>query len=245
MSDPARCLVFGGSGALGGAVCEALAARGARVAFTWKTNEQASLALTEKIAGARAIRVELAHEADVERAVDEAHQALGEIDVFVHAAAHADAITPGAPLTLANLDVPKWDQMFAVNVRSAFVALRRLAPIFERGGGGRVVLVGAVDAVKPTASPVHHVASKAALRGLAMAAAKELGPQNIRVNVVAPGLLEGGVARAVPERLQGEYVKHSAMKRRGRASEIAAVIAFFALDDTYVTGQTVSIDGGL
>jgi NAD(P)-dependent dehydrogenase (short-subunit alcohol dehydrogenase family) len=245
MSDTARCLVFGGSGVVGGAVCEALAARGARVAFTWKTNEKAAVALTEKIHAARAIQVELAHEAEVERAVDAASEALGGIDVFVHAAAHADTIRAGAPLTLANLNVAKWDQMFAVNVRSAFVALRRLAPIFERGGGGRVVLVGAVDAVKPTASPVHHVASKAALRGLAMAAAKELGPKNVRVNVVAPGLLEGGVARAVSEHLQSEYVKHSAMKRRGRASEIAAIVAFFALDDTYVTGQTIAVDGGL
>ena len=67
----------------------------------------------------------------------------------------------------------------------------------------------------------------------------------VTVHVVLDGLAHGtGVARAVSERLQAEYVKHSAMKRRGRASEIAAIVAFFALDDTYVTGQTIAVDGG-
>jgi NAD(P)-dependent dehydrogenase (short-subunit alcohol dehydrogenase family) len=133
----------------------------------------------------------------------------------------------------------------AVDARAPFLAVRRLLPVFARQGGGEVVLIGSVDAVKPLAVPAHHAASKAAQRGLAVALAKELGPRNVRVNVVAPGLLDAGLSRDVREDLRQEYLKHAGAKRFGRPGEIAAIVRFLALENTYLTGQTLVADGGL
>jgi NAD(P)-dependent dehydrogenase (short-subunit alcohol dehydrogenase family) len=132
----------------------------------------------------------------------------------------------------------------AINVRSAFFAIQTLTQaLAERGGN--VVLVGSIDGVKSVPSLVAYAASKAALVGMATSLAKELGPKQIRVNVVAPGILEDGVSRALPAELTKEYLKHCALKRTGTIVEVANVISFFALENTYVTGQTIVLDGGL
>lgn len=239
-----RCLVLGGSGHVGGAVCEALVAAGARVAFTYLRNQAAADALVARLPGAVALRVDLADAAATEAAVDAAAAALGGLDALVHAAgAPIEAV--GGRLTLADVDVAAWDRAHAVNVRAAFVAVRRVLPAFEAAGGGEVVLLGSVDAVKALPAPAHHAASKAALRGLVTSLAKELGPRGVRLNLVAPGLLEGGLSRAVPEELRREYLKHTGAKRFGRPAEIAALVRFLVVENTYITGQTLVADGGL
>jgi NAD(P)-dependent dehydrogenase (short-subunit alcohol dehydrogenase family) len=239
-----RCLVLGGSGHVGGAVCEALVAAGARVAFTYLRNQAAADALVARLPGAVALRVDLADAAATEAAVDAAAAALGGLDALVHAAG-APIEAGGGRLTLADVDVAAWDRAHAVNVRAAFVAVRRILPAFAAAGGGEVVLLGSVDAVKALPAPAHHAASKAALRGLVTSLAKELGPRGVRLNLVAPGLLEGGLSRAVPEELRREYLKHTGARRFGKPAEIAALVRFLVLENTYITGQTLVADGGL
>jgi NAD(P)-dependent dehydrogenase (short-subunit alcohol dehydrogenase family) len=77
------------------------------------------------------------------------------------------------------------------------------------------------------------------------AMAKELGPRNIRVNSVAPGILEDGISRTLPDELRQEYLKHCGLKRTGRLSEVARLVAWLALHNTYVTGQVMLVDGAL
>ena len=245
MSAPRRCLVLGGSGTVGSAVCEALAAAGATVAFTYLHGDDRAAALAARVRGAVALRADLVQPAEVEAAVDRAEAALGGLDVLVHAAGASLGAPPDGRLPLAAVDVTAWDRVMAVNARAVFVAVRRLVPVFERAGGGEVVLIGSVDAVKPVAAPVHHAASKAALRGMTASLAKELGPRNVRVNMVAPGLLEGGLSREVPEELRREYLVHSGARRFGKAAEIATLVRFLAMENTYVTGQALAADGGL
>jgi 3-oxoacyl-[acyl-carrier protein] reductase len=107
------------------------------------------------------------------------------------------------------------------------------------------VLVGSVDAIKPVPAPVHYVASKAAVHGMALSMAKELGPDGVKVNVVAPGVLEAGLSRHLPAQLREEYVKHCSLKRPGRLSEAASVIVWLCLQNTYVTAQKLLLDGAL
>jgi 3-oxoacyl-[acyl-carrier protein] reductase len=128
-------------------------------------------------------------------------------------------------------------------VRSAFVAASRAAHHMPRGGN--IVFIGSIDGEKgvPTAPP--YATSKAALSGAARALAKSLGPKNIRVNVVAPGILEAGASAVVPENIRAEYLKHSNAKRYGTSEEIARTVGFFALENTYVTGKTLVCDGGV
>src|SRR5205823_1217978 len=122
---------------------------------------------------------------------------------------------------------------------------RLLVPHFSRASGGELVLIGSIDGVKPVPAPVHYGASKGALVGMARTMAKELGPASIRVNVVAPGVLGEGISKTLPEDLRSEYLKHCGLKRFGAPSEIARVVAWLVLENTYVTGQTILLDGAL
>ncbi|MCW8142047.1 MAG: SDR family oxidoreductase [Planctomycetota bacterium] len=227
-----RALVLGGSGALGGATRRALEAEGARVAWTYLRGEAPGDGL--------ALRMDARDPAEVEGAVAAAVAELGGLDALVHCAA-----TSGGPhRPLLELTAADWDEVLGVNARSAFLAVKAAAPHL-RASRGSVVLVGSVDAVKPVAAPAHYVASKGALHAMTMALAKELGPDGVRVNLVAPGVLEAGLSRDLPERLRAEYRKHCALGRPGTLDEAANLIAWLALHDTYVTAQRLVLDGGL
>lgn len=245
----ARCLVLGGSGAVGGAVCTALAEDGARVAFTYHRGGAKAQALAARVAGAVALRADLSSVAAVEAVVDEAAQVLGGLDAFVQCAGvgvtteqAGDARTH---VQMPAIDEHAWNRMMDVNAKSTFFAVRRAAPILARAGGGNIVFIGSIDGVKPVPSPVHYAASKGALSGMTTALAKELGPSRIRVNMVAPGILEDGLSRDIPKDLLADYLGHCGLRRTGRLPEVAGLVAWLALHNTYVTGQVMLVDGAL
>jgi 3-oxoacyl-[acyl-carrier protein] reductase len=241
----ARCVVFGGSGAVGRAVCRRLVAEGARVGFTWHENEAAARALEAELPGAMSRRVDLSRPGAAGGAARALAEALGGATAFVHCAALGSTLGRGRYEALEELDEAGWDDLMAVNVRAAAFAVRALAPAMAACGGGNAVFLGSVDADKPVPSPAGYAASKGALVGLAHALAKELGRSRIAVNIVAPGMLDDGISLAAPAKLRAEYAKHCGLKRPGTADEVARVVAFFALRNRYVTAQTVLVDGGL
>lgn len=102
-----------------------------------------------------------------------------------------------------------------------------------------------MDGLKPVPSPIHFATSKAALKGMVEAMSKELGNYNIRVNIVAPGILEEGASRVLGPEMKESYLKHSSFKRFGRVEEIAELASWLAIENTYVTGQSILLDGGL
>jgi NAD(P)-dependent dehydrogenase (short-subunit alcohol dehydrogenase family) len=102
-----------------------------------------------------------------------------------------------------------------------------------------------MEGVKMVPAPVPYAATGGALTAMARAFAKELGPRGVRVNVVAPGVLDGGLSAALPADLRAQYLKHTGLRRVGRREEAASIIAWLAIENTYVTGQTLVIDGGL
>lgn len=234
------CIVFGGSGAVGRAVCSALAARGARVGYTFHTHDPGL--------GGTAMPLDVTDVAALERTLDAFHAELGGIDAFVNCAAVGTTVPHDRPTVhhvMDDVDERAWDAMIDVNAKSAFFAVRRLSRLMRGNGGGNIVLLGSIDGVKPAPSPVHYAASKAAVSGMVKAMAKELGPYNIRVNTIAPGVLDGGLSRVLPDDLRGEYLKHCGLRRLGRLDEVASVAAWLALDNTLVTAQTIVVDGAL
>ncbi len=249
MTDTHRALVLGGSGYLGRVVCATLAAQGSRVGLTYYTGRAAADELVARLPGARAFALDLASVGDVLRGVEAAAESLGGLDALVHCA--AVGLTPGDPLgdcprqRLEDVSADGWDALMAVNLRSAFFACRAAMPFLRRAGGGNVVLVGSIDGLKPVPSPIPYCASKAALVGMAQALAKELGKDKVRVNVVAPGILDGGLSRALPKPLRDEYLRHCGLKRLARADEVANLVAWLARHNTYVTAQAVIVDGAL
>lgn len=235
-------IVFGASGALGRAVAASLARDGARVGLTYCRGEAVARELCATLDGAVARRLDLTVTADIPRVIDELAAELGSVDAFVHCAALFS--TTGGPVfdPLAAVDEAGFDRLLAVNVRSAFFAVQHLAGVMK---GGNVVLVASIDSVKSVPAPVPYAAAGGALVAMARALAKDLGPRNLRVNVVASGVLDGGLSTALPARLRAEYLKHCGLRRVGKREEVADLIAWLALQNTYVTGQTVVADGCL
>jgi NAD(P)-dependent dehydrogenase (short-subunit alcohol dehydrogenase family) len=249
VSERLRSLVFGGSGALGRAVVHTLSAEGGRTAFTYHTGRAVAEEMQKQIPDVTALQADLTRVDQVEQAVDDAVAALGGIDAFIHCAAvgltPGDPVPPGRHQRLDEVSPAGWEQLMAVNVKSAFFACRRLTPHLRRAGGGSIVLVGSVDGVKPLPSPVPYAASKGALTAMVQTMAKELGKDGVRVNLVAPGVLEAGLSRALPKALLNDYLRHCGLQRLGRLTEVASLIAWLACHNTYITGQTLVVDGAL
>jgi len=241
-------IVIGGSGVVGRAVCRALAARGARVGFTYFTNRTLACELASALPGSRALPLDVRDVAAIDRTLGELAETFGRIDALINCAAVGVTSTrPGANGHEQMIEVSEegWDAMLAVNTKASYFAVRRLAALVPDRTAVNVVLLGSIDGVKPAPAPVHYAASKAALAGMIKAMAKELGPRGIRVNSVAPGVLEDGLSRSLPDELRREYLKHCGLKRFGRIDEVANLVAWLAVDNTLVTGQTMALDGAL
>jgi NAD(P)-dependent dehydrogenase (short-subunit alcohol dehydrogenase family) len=240
MAEAKRCLVLGGSGYVGGDVCRLLIERGARVAFTYWRHEVSH-------AGALGLRVDLRDFAATEDVVEQAAERLGGLDALVQCAGTAGdpALYKGGGLDkLQAISEAGWDEMLDVTAKSSFAACRAAARLMA-ARGGQMVLVGSMDGVKTVPAPIHYAAGKGALRAMVQALAKELGPRNILINMVAPGILDGGLAKLLSDELLQEYLKHSSLKRTGSAREIAELVAWLALENSYLSGQAIVLDGGL
>jgi len=238
---PRRCLVLGGSGYIGAEVCRVLLEHGAQVAFTYWRNEI-------PIPGALAMRVDLRDFAQTVEAVEHAAAHFGGLDVLVQCAGTAGdpALYKGKGIAqerLQRINEAGWDDMMDLTVKASFSACQAAARAM--GSGGQIVLVGSMDGVKTVPSPAHYAAGKGALRAMVQALAKELGGRGILVNMLAPGILDGGVARLLSDDLLQEYLKHCSLKRTGTAREVAHFVSWLAMENTYVTGQAIVLDGGL
>ena len=243
-----RCLVLGGSGYVGAEVCRVLAAHGACVAFTYHAGEDRACGLSRELQGAPALRADLRDYAQCVDVVERAAALWGGLDVLVQCAGTAGdpALYKGKGIAqerLQRITEAGWDDMMDLTVKSTFSACQAAARAMERGG--QIVIVGSMDGVKTVPSPAHYAAGKGALRAMVQALAKELGGRGILVNMLAPGILDGGVARLLSEELLQEYLKHCSLKRTGTAHEVADFAAWLAMENSYLTGQAIVLDGGL
>ena len=237
-----RVIVFGASGALGQVVAAELSRRGARVGLTYWQGREVADRLARELDGAVARRLDLTVTADIPRVLDELAEGLGGVDAFVHCAAILSAGSGVAYDRLGEVGEAGFDRLLAINVRSAFFAAQHLAGVMH---GGSMVLLAGVDSVKSVPAPIPYALAGGALVTMARALAKDLGPRGFRVNVVASGVLDAGISAAIPADLKAQYLKHCGLRRVGRREEVASMVAFLALENTYVTGQTLVVDGGL
>lgn len=248
MNTSLRILVIGGSGHVGAAICRRLCSEGHTVAFTYCQNRQKALSLEHELK-AQSYPLELGSFTQVKEVVDMAADQMGGLDGLVVASGLATAHQREGGAV-----VPKWDEicpsefarMLTVNVMGVFFACQRAASIMASQRSGRIVLVGSIDGVKPVPSPVDYACCKAGLVGIVQSLAKDLGPHGILVNLIAPGILDGGIADLLSQELHEEYLKHCTLRRVGTAEEVAQWAAFLVgAKNTYLTGQTVVVDGGL
>ncbi|MFF9131221.1 SDR family oxidoreductase [Streptomyces sp. NPDC014806] len=239
---PRVALVTGGSGGIGKAVVEKLAADGFAVGVHYAGNKAKAEALVEQITadGGQAVAVggDVADEQAMEAAFEAVESAFGGVDVVVNTA----GIMLLAPIAELNLD--DLDRMHRTNIRGTFVVSQQAARRVRRGGA----IINVSTSVTRTQLPTYggYVASKAAVEGITLILARELRGKDITVNTVAPGPI------ATPLFLQGKdeaaiagFAKAAPLERLGEPQDIATAVAFLAGPARWVNGQVLYANGGL
>ncbi|MDP7249257.1 MAG: SDR family oxidoreductase [Planctomycetota bacterium] len=240
-----RCaLITGGSRGLGRALCCKFTAEGARVAFTYLNNDDAANETRAmcKEAGGEALvyKVPVTDREATGRMVEDIEEKWGGIDILVNNA----AVTQALPIAL--MEEEDWDYVMDTNVKGVFLTTRTVLRGMIRSKGGVILNIGSLAGVRMMEAPLHYYTSKAAIKGLTECLAKEVARYGIRVICLAPGLLEEGVGRNLPDHRLADYLKHCSLGRVGRFGEVARFAAFLVSDaNTYMTGETVIIDGGV
>ena len=237
-----RALVTGGSRGIGAAIVRRLAREGAEVAFTFVSRpDQANETVRAAEAlGVRALAVQ-ADSADagaLVTAVEQTVQELGGLDILVNSAGVA-VIAPIDDVRLSDLD-----RILAVNVRAVFVAIQ--AAVRHMQAGGRIITIGSCNAERmPFAGGAVYAMSKAALAGLVKGLARDLGPRGITINNVQPGPVDTDMNPANSEFARLTVEQIMALPRYGSVDEIASLVAWLVgPESSYVTGVSLSIDGG-
>ena len=237
-------LVTGASHGIGAAVAHAFALSGARVVVHYRSNKDAATGLVERIvaAGNQAIacQANLDQENDVERMFSAATRAFGVVDILINNAGSY----PNAALLELSLD--NWRQMFADNVDSTFLCSRIGADAMRAAGGGAIVNVSSISAFSPGPDHAHYNSAKAAINMLTRSAALELGPHNIRVNGVAPGVVHrDGIEAAWPDGVQ-RFRDAAPLGELVRPEDIAEACLFLASERAArITGITLPVDSGV
>ncbi|HEY6726866.1 MAG TPA: SDR family oxidoreductase [Polyangiaceae bacterium] len=234
----------GGSRGLGLALCEAFARAGAKVAFTFSRNVEDANDARRRIeqAGSEPLVFQgsVADAAHVGRTVTALGEAWGGVDVLVNNAG------PTQILPLALLDEADWDAVMNTNVKGAYLFSRAVLKSMIRARSGHILNVGSFASERVVEAPIHYAAAKSALRGMTEALAREVGRYDIKVNLIAPGLLDVGLARSLPRHRLDEYLTQCPMGRLGTVVEIADSVVFLVSDEnSFMTGAKLVFDGGL
>jgi NAD(P)-dependent dehydrogenase (short-subunit alcohol dehydrogenase family) len=230
-------LVTGAAGGMGRAVCERLAADGARVVGLDRQGVEPERGDPEPIAG---WACDVGEEAEVRQAIAEVGERTGRLDFVVHCAA-----IPQGNVTW-KLPVDEWDRILRVNLRSAFLLAHYAIPLMRSGGaGGRIVLIGSTSGSTGRFGQCAYAASKAGLLGLAKSVARETARYDILVNVIEPGVIRTPMSLAMPDGLREQAIAATPLGRMGEPADIAAAVRFLCgPEGRHITGQILRVDGG-
>ena len=240
--DGKVAIVTGGAQGIGRAIADALAADGARIVIAdLKGAEQAAADFPDGVG----LTIDVASEDDVARMAAEAVERCGAIDILVN---NAGLYASLAMRPFEQIPVEEWRQVMDVNVLSMFLTCRAVVPHMRVQGGGRIVNISSGTPFRGVPFLLHYVTSKGAIVALTRALAKELGGDDVLVNCVAPGFtMSDGVHEhpAVIEALQDVSVGARTIKRDQVPADVVGAVAFLCGPGaTFITGQTMVIDGG-
>ncbi|CAN5614240.1 3-oxoacyl-ACP reductase FabG [soil metagenome] len=230
-------LITGGSRGIGRATSIALAQAGCDVIVNYLKDQESADAVVQAVEKlgrrGRAIRADVSSEGDVTRLVAESEAALGKIDVLINNA----GINPSKPL--AELTLADWKAVLDLNLTSAFLVSQAVLPGMRKRQWGRLVMMSSVAAQTGGVIGPHYAASKAGMIGLAHSYAQLLAKEGITANAIAPALIDTDMIRG-NSKIQPSLLP---VNRFGTADEVAQAVVFLA-QNGYVTGQTISINGG-
>ncbi len=232
-------LIIGGSRGIGAEAVRKFTEEGYKVAFTFHKSELAADELRQET-GAMPIRCDVKHSDSVKIAVDKASKALGHIDVLICNAAIADFNL------ITDIDESKWEQIIDTNLNGVFYSVRHVLPSMISRKDGCIITVSSMWGQVGASCEVAYSAAKAGVIGLSKALAKEVGPSGIRVNCIAPGMIDTEMNANVSAEATAEIADETPLCRIGKPSEIAETMLFLASDSaSFITGQVIGVNGGL
>jgi len=236
-------LITGGSRGIGAAIARRFANEGCHVVISYTVSKDKSISLVKELekqgVQALALQADQANLIEVKAMVQKVGEHFGRIDILVNNA----GIYLGGAIDDPNLDIEGVTKMLAVNVGGVFATTRAAIPFMN--DGGRIILIGSINGERMSSSGgADYAASKAALLGYTHGWARDLGPKNITVNLIQPGPIDTDMNPDNTE--HAEMAKKSvALGRYGKPEEIASAVAFLASQDaSYITGATLTVDGG-
>lgn len=234
-----RALVTGASSGIGLGIAEAFLEQGMRVAVHYRSHRAAAEALAARFPGrAFPVHADLGIEADCVACVREAAAALGGLDQIVHSAA---TWNDGA---IGRITATALEELFRVNVFSAFYLVREALPLLGKNGRGNVIFIGSTAGQRGEAGHGNYAASKGALQSLAMSLAVELAPA-IRVNNVSPGWVRTPMAESVLDRVGEDIAATLPNRRVGEVEDVVHAVLYLASEASgHILGEDLGVSGG-
>jgi 3-oxoacyl-[acyl-carrier protein] reductase/pteridine reductase len=238
-----KVLITGAARRIGRTLALELAQAGAAVAITYRNSYQDALATLHELqslgARAHAFQCELTDPDSIAQAVEQAVEALGGLTIAINNAGSFET----APLE--SISAQQWDAMFSTNTRAPLLVAQAALPHLRRyaaasGSAARIINIGSLGGQHAWATHAHYCASKAALHMLTLTMAKAWAPE-VAVNCVAPGM----IATGDPNTEYAHFVAKTPMRRNGTPADVAEAVLFFAAATSFITGQVLTVDGGL
>ncbi len=236
-------LVTGAGRGIGAAIARELAREGCDVALVELGEFEAAetLAADLRSSGRRALafRADVSDIGAAETNIAATHAAFGRLDIVVTNA----GITRDAPSW--KMTEQQWDDVLSVNLKGTFAYCRAAAPVLRAQKSGRIVMIASVNALRGKFGQANYSASKAGVVALTRSLARELGPSNVTVNCIAPGMIRTHMTASLPSEVVDRAVRESALGRIGEPEDVAQLVAFLCSDRArHVTGEVVKVDGG-
>jgi len=237
-----RALVTGGSRGIGRGVVLALAQQGVQVAACYQQESEAVSSLARELERYHprncVVQVDVSDQASVTHMAERVRQQFGGLDILVNNAGIISHIP------LAKMELEQWEQVLTTNLTSFYLVTRAVLDLLADGSS--IINVGSAVASVGIPLRTHYTASKAGVVGFSRSLCKEVGARSIRVNVVAPGVIDTHQAAELSSEQRARYAGMAALGRLGQAEDIGNVVLFLASDlSRFVSGATINVDGGI
>jgi NAD(P)-dependent dehydrogenase (short-subunit alcohol dehydrogenase family) len=246
-SNQGKVIIITGAGrGLGRAYAERLVSEGAHVVIA-EVDSEAGASTAKELCGrggdANHVQTDVSSEESTNSMAAYVIDRWGRIDGVIANAGLANSVGGAA---YDEITVEKWDRMMEVNVRGTWLTCRAVGPHMQKRKQGSIVTVSSDTTMWGSPKLLHYVTSKGAIEAFTRAMARELGPDGVRINCVAPGLLNNEATSGVPKDKREWNIQNRAIRREGMPEDIVGLVSFLLSDDaSFITGQVIVADGGL
>lgn len=242
--DNKLVLITGGSKGIGKGIALTCAQHGANIAFTYLSSEEKAMKVKSEIESVgvkvKAYKSDAANMEDALKLIDEVVNEFGKIDAIVNNA----GITKDG--LLMRMSEENWDDVMNTNLKSVFNMTKAAQKILLKQRFGSIINISSIVGVQGNAGQSNYAASKAGIIGFSKSIAQELGSRNIRTNVIAPGFIETEMTESLDATVKENWISDIPLKRAGQTEDVANAVVFLASElSSYITGQTISVCGGM